>query len=100
MQLNTVLNEELRRLDRWLQGNKLSLNVAKTRSMLITTKQKKKYLTASNKALQPSIREEYIEVICHSKYLGVQIDENLFSSFFKIKFLCLLYSCNIDWRMG
>ena len=28
-QLNMALNEELRRLDRWLQGNKLSLNVAK-----------------------------------------------------------------------
>ena len=77
MQLNTALNEEPRRLDRWLQGNKLSLNVAKTRFMLITTKQKKKYLKASNQALQPSIREEHIEVICNSKYLGVQIDENL-----------------------
>ena len=76
-QLNTALNEELWRLDRWLQGNQLSLNVAKTRSMLITTKQKKKYLTASNQALQPSIHEEHIEVMCNSKYLGVQIDENL-----------------------
>ena len=51
MQLNTALNEELRSIDKWLQGNKLSVNVAKTRSMLITTKQKKKYLTASNQAL-------------------------------------------------
>ena len=76
-QLNTALNEELRRLDRWLKGNKLSLNVAKTRSMLITTKQKKKCLMASNQAIQPSIREEHIEVICNTKYLGVQIDENL-----------------------
>ena len=76
-QLNAVLNEELRRLDRWLKGNKLSLNVARTRSMLITTKQKKKYLTAANQALQPSIREEHIEIICNTKYLGVQIDENL-----------------------
>ena len=76
-QLNAVLKEELRRLDRWLKGNKLSLNVAKTCSMLITTKQKKKYLTAANQALQPSIREEHIEVICNTKYLGVQIDENL-----------------------
>ena len=40
-QLNTALNEELRRLDRRLKGNKLSLNVAKTCSTLITTKQKK-----------------------------------------------------------
>ena len=46
MQLNMALNEELRRLDRWFQGNDISLNVAKTRSMLITTKQKKKHLTA------------------------------------------------------
>ena len=45
--------------------------------MLITTKQKKKYLTAANQALQPSIREEHIEVICNTKYLSVQIDENL-----------------------
>ena len=41
-QLNTALNEELRKLDRWLKGNKLFPNVAKTRSMLITVKQKKK----------------------------------------------------------
>jgi len=45
--------------------------------MLTTTKQKKKYLKDSNQALQSSIREEHIEVICYSKYLGVQIDENL-----------------------
>jgi len=75
MQLNTALNEELRRLDRWLQGNKLSLNVAKTRSMLITTKQKK-YLTPSNQTL-PFFREEHIKVLCNSKHLGVQTDENL-----------------------
>ena len=60
-----------------VQGNEISLNVAKTCSMLITTKQKKKYLTASNQALQPSIGEEHIEAIWNSKYLGVQIDENL-----------------------
>ena len=77
MQLNTALNEELQRLDRWLQGNKLPLNVAKTHSMIITMKQKKKYLTVSNQALPPSICEEHIEVICHSKYLGVQVDEHL-----------------------
>ena len=45
--------------------------------MLLTTKQRKKYLKASNPTLQPSIREEHIEVICNTKYLDVQIDENL-----------------------
>ena len=75
-QLYLALNEELRRLDRWLKGIKLSLNIAKTRSVLITTKQKK-YLTVSNQALQRSIREEHVEVVCNTKHLGVQIDENL-----------------------
>ena len=41
-QLNTALNEELRRLDRWLKRNKFSPKVAKARSMLVTTKQKMK----------------------------------------------------------
>ena len=76
-QLNMALNIAIRRLDRSLKGDKLCLNVAKTRSMLITTKQKKKYLTTSNQALQPSIREEHVKVICNTKYLVVQIDENL-----------------------
>ena len=76
-QLNTAFTEELWRLDWWLNENKLSLHVTKSCSMLITTKQKKKYLTASNQALRPSIREEHIEVICNTKYLGVQIDENM-----------------------
>ena len=49
-QLNKALNEELIRLDRWLKGNKLSLNVTKMRSMLITKKQKRKRLKASNQA--------------------------------------------------
>ena len=75
-QLNAVLNEEIWRLDRWLKRNNLSFNVAKTRSMLITTMEKKRYLTASNQALQPTIREEHMEVIYNIKYLGVQIEEN------------------------
>ena len=49
-QPNKVLNEKLIRLDRWLKGNKLSLNVTKMRSMLITTKKKRKCLKALNQA--------------------------------------------------
>ncbi len=37
-QLNEAINSDLEQLDTWLQGNKLSLNVAKTQSMLIKTK--------------------------------------------------------------
>ena len=39
-QLNEAINCDLRKLETWLQDNKLSLNVAKTHSMLIPTKQK------------------------------------------------------------
>ena len=39
-QLNETINDDLRRLDLWMQGNKLCLNVSKTQSMLICTKPK------------------------------------------------------------
>ena len=39
-QLNEAISNDLRKLDSWLQGNKLPLNIAKTHSMLICTKQK------------------------------------------------------------
>ena len=38
-QLNEAINSDLTKLDSWLQGNKLSLNVARTHSMLIFSKQ-------------------------------------------------------------
>ena len=39
-QLNETVNIDLAILDTWLQDNKLSLNVAKTQSLLSTTKHK------------------------------------------------------------
>ena len=44
--LNEAINENLTHLDNWLQGNKLSLNVMKTHSMLSSTKPKPKALKA------------------------------------------------------
>ena len=38
--LNEAINSDLAKLDTWLQGSKLSLNVAKTHSILISSKQK------------------------------------------------------------
>ena len=57
--------------------NKPSLNVCKTRSILITTKHRKKCLETSDQTLQPSIREENVKFVCDAKLLGAQIDENL-----------------------
>ena len=49
--LNRALNEDLWRLDYGLQGNKLSLNVTKTRSLLIASYQKQKNFLESGKKL-------------------------------------------------
>ena len=79
-QLNGAINNDLKRLDTWLQGNKLSLNVAKTHSMLITTKQKRNVLKSSNQNLEVNIRNNDLDVVQKTKYLGVQID------------------CSLDWK--
>ena len=39
-ELDLVINEELSYNERWLQGNKLSLNVVKTQAMIIGSKPK------------------------------------------------------------
>ena len=47
-QLNEAINNDLKKLDTWLKGNKLSLNVAKTHAMLVTTKKKHSSLKSQN----------------------------------------------------
>ena len=78
--LNEAINSDLKKLDTWLQGNKVSLNVAKTHSMLISTKQKQNILKSQNKDLDLKIRENELEVVRKTKYLVVQID------------------CSLDWK--
>ena len=73
-QLNEAINSDLSKLETWLQGNELLLNVAKTHSMLISTKQKHKSLKSRNEALELKIRDGELEVVQKTKYLGVQID--------------------------
>ena len=48
--------------------------------MLISTKQKGSSLRSRNEALELKIRENELEVVQKTKYLGVQID------------------CNLDWK--
>ena len=55
--LNEAINNDLKQLDTWLQGNKLSLNVAKTSSMLVSTKQKHNILKSRNEDLDLKIRD-------------------------------------------
>ena len=78
--LNEAINSDLTKLDTWLQGNKLSLNVAKTHSMLISSKQKHSSLKGQNKHLKLKIRDNELDVVKKTKYLGLQVD------------------CSLDWK--
>ena len=70
--LNEALNEGFQCLDSWLQGNKLSLNAVKTKSMLITSNHKQKHFLERGEKLTWEI-----EAAPHIKYLGVYIDHTL-----------------------
>ena len=75
--LNEAINNALKQLDTWLQGSKLSFNVAKTNAMLVSTKQKHNILNSRSEDLDFKIRDNDLEIIQKTKYLGVQIDNSL-----------------------
>ena len=60
-QLNRTLNQDLKALDKWLRGNKLSLNVAKTQSMVISTKQKLAVLKSRTEQLNLHIHDNDLD---------------------------------------
>lgn len=68
----TKINEDLDRLKHWLDFNKLSLNVNKTKAMIIT--RKKNINKIENPVL---IAGEKLEFVENFKYLGVWLDEKL-----------------------
>ena len=61
--LHEALYEDLSHLDAWLISNKLSLNVAKTQSMLVSTEAKRKALIESNQNLQVNSNGMELEVV-------------------------------------
>ena len=75
--LNEAVNEDLAHLDTWLTSHKLSLNVAKTQSMLVSTKAKRNVLNMSNQNLQIKIHGTELEAVNKIKYLGVKVDNSL-----------------------
>ena len=62
-QQNEAINEDLKLVENWLNGNKLSLDVMKTHSMLISTKAKHKALKNKNESLKLKIRDNELEVV-------------------------------------
>ena len=77
-QLDLVINEELSYIEKWLQGNKFSLNVVKTQAMIIGSKPKFKKLKNNPSTLSSfRVGGDEIDLINETKYLGVVIDHCL-----------------------
>ena len=70
--LNKTVNQELKKIARWLCANKLSLNIKKTH--FIVFKSKKRTL---NQTVSIKINEKPIELVKYTKFFGVYIDEEL-----------------------
>ena len=77
-ELDLVINAELSYIEKWLQGNKLSLNIVKTQAMVIGSRPKLSKLKSDLGTL-PSfeIGGLDIDLVNKTKYLGVMIDNCL-----------------------
>ena len=75
--LESAINEDQKLLDNWFKGNKLSLNVVKTRFLLISTKSRRKILNISGDILNLLIHGRELESINEIKYLGLHVDYSL-----------------------
>ena len=71
----TFAASELKSINLWLRANKLSLNVAKTEFMVISSRQKLQSL--NDKTVNINVEGVKINQTDHSKALGLNIDENL-----------------------
>ena len=77
--INEAINSGLKRLQTWLVGNKLSLNVAKTQSMILgsSSNLKKDHMDDGDSEINFHIQEENLNIIGSNRYLGVQIASEL-----------------------
>ena len=84
--LQTMLNQDLDRLAQWLYEHKLTLNVSKSKFMLIGGPGKLNAL----EEFTLTIKEKELDRVNSYKYLGVIINENLSWTvfFFFFVFLC------------
>ena len=76
-QLIAALNDDHRNLHLWLKGNKLSLNVAKTQSLFISTTNRQAILMDQAVTLDLDICNAPVEVAENIKYLGMYVDKSL-----------------------
>ena len=73
-EINDFLNNDLKSINTWLSANKLTLNLTKTEFLVITSRQRRVYLSDNPSLI---IDNFPIEQVSSTKSLGVHIDENL-----------------------
>ena len=71
--MNEAINSDLAQAEKWLKGNKLSLNVMKTNAMLISTKPKYKTLKNQGESLKLKIRNDELDVVQKQNILGCRL---------------------------
>ena len=74
--MNIALNNDLKLPNVWMQDNKLSLNVAKTKPLLIGKKPRHNNLSSADMELSLNICGSELEVVEKIKYLRVQVDNS------------------------
>ena len=73
--LETQINSKMKHIDLWLKANKLSLSVAKTEFMIISSRQELQSL--NDYTININVDGVQINQTNHSRALGLNIDENL-----------------------
>jgi len=72
-EINDNINEQMRRIEKWLKINRLQLNISKTKVMLVRGVRKK----VMERNIDIKFKNTVLEVVSEIKYLGVIIDKNL-----------------------
>ena len=73
-QIQNMLNNDMNKVTKWCNNNKMAVNSLKTKVMLITTKRKQQN-TCDN--IDVKLSGENLEVVDEAKLLGIQVDNNL-----------------------
>ena len=71
--VNTILNNELEKINKWMSQNHLKLNISKTKFMIFASRLK----TSPPIKITLKIGTQEIEQVSHYKYLGLIIDDKL-----------------------
>jgi len=75
--LNDKLNADLESVSAWCSMNRMAANSSKTKSMLVTTWQKRNSLPDDCKTLSVYLQNQLLQDATTEKLLGVQINHNL-----------------------